>query len=139
MAYSDFATYHISFNQSQLDWMNTAVNSQTFNYTFTPSGDLTKVQNSAFASDFATMALSFFNQKAIQRTIREIYKQPQDYLADYNLFINNQKSLLNKKYNNYITSSSNIESQKQLMQINKSNSNLLVQKLQSLQDIVYKI
>lgn len=139
MAFSDFATYKISFTQSQIDWISTASNSQTFNYTFTTSGDITKVQNAAFANDFSILASSFFNQKAIQRTINEIYKQPQDYLADYKEFISDQKARLTKQYNNYNTSSINIESQKSAMKTNKGNSTTLIKKLQSLQDVMYKI
>ena len=68
--------------------------STNFECDINTNAELNALRNASSAEQLVHLSNAYYDQVAIGRTLKEIYKKPKDYLKQYNEFIQNQLTSL---------------------------------------------
>jgi hypothetical protein len=86
MAFQSFLEKYKSF---LTNWGKSASGegtTETFDYKINTKQELNALQNASTINDMVQLSNGYYDQVGIGRAIKELYKTPKDYLADFKLF-----------------------------------------------------
>ncbi len=127
--YADFVEKYKSFLTdfgSYLTGNNTA---PTFDATINFATEHTILQNASSAETLIYTTNAMYDQAAVMRTIKEMYKTPKDYFADYKVFLANQQTTIEFLGNEFERQSNTIKTRMNVSKSIKSFSPTLQKKL----------
>lgn len=86
MAFQSFLEKYKSF---LTNWSKSASGegtTETFDYKINTSQELNNLRNASTVNDMVQLTNGYYDQVGIGRSIKELYKTPKDYLADFILY-----------------------------------------------------
>ena len=92
--YSDFVKKYQSFLTSFGTYLTGKNTAPTFDHTIDYSAERTILQNASSAETLIYTTNAMYDQAAVMRTIKELYKTPKDYFKDYQTFLAAQQNTI---------------------------------------------
>ena len=83
-------------------------NTNTFDYTISTAKELNNLKNATTVNDMVQMGNAYYDQVGIGRAVKELYKKPKDYFADFVTYNTTQLTQLTNLGNEVTNSYTNI-------------------------------
>lgn len=90
MAYSSYIDTYLQFIRNIGSYLAGNSSAPTLDLSVNITKDLNTLRNSSSAEHLITTSNAIYDQVAISRTLKEIYKKPKDYFSEFQASINNE-------------------------------------------------
>ena len=98
--YADFSTAYLTWLKSQLDYINNSKAYVNFSVQIDPSYEITSFKQATDSNQQQVFHNAADDQVSMLRTIKEIVKNPSDYLQEYAIYLAFEMSQIQTTANN---------------------------------------